>query len=52
MHQRPVESVRGALTRAEIERHARPGETWEEARERLCRAREDRAKEKPQGDLT
>lgn len=47
-----AESARGALTRAEIERHARPGETWEEARDRLCRAREDRAKAKLQDDLT
>ncbi len=40
----PVTLAPGALTRAEIERHARPGETWDQVRERLLRERDATAK--------
>ena len=31
----PATSVSGALSRAAIERHTRPGETWDQVREHL-----------------
>lgn len=33
-----------SLTRADIERHARPGETWDQARNRLCHERDGTTK--------